>query len=98
MTWFDAYDHALAPLLAARKCLALLTAAEHTGMLTALREERTPDDLAADLGLAPDVVAAACRALRACEVLEERPAPGGATYRLGEAWRTLTGPAAFSPF
>jgi SAM-dependent methyltransferase len=91
--FFEAYDGVLTPLFTAGNLVELVTGADRSGLMAALREPVSLADLVRRSGLAREMVHAICRALWVNAVVEE--VDGG--YRLTGAWRALTGPAAFVP-
>ena len=93
MTWFEAYERSLLPLLAPAEMFGLLTSVEASGMLAALRTASTAEDIAVTTGQPPHLVRAVVRALVAHDiaVLE------GQKYRLSPDWMVLSDEAAFSP-
>jgi hypothetical protein len=89
--FFTAYDDVLAPLLAADGFLAVLTGAERAGLLAALREPRTREDLAVITGMPLGRLGTICEVLALHDVLET----DAGRHVLTPSWLTLTGPAAF---
>ena len=93
ISYDDAYDDVLAPLFLARGLLDLIHTAEVTGMMTSLREPRTPGELGRLAGLSEVAVSSLLEALEVNSVVE---CEAGA-YRLTARWLVLTGDAAMSP-
>jgi SAM-dependent methyltransferase len=89
----DAYDSVLAPLFLARGLLDLIHTAEATGMMTALRAARAPDELGRLAGLSEVAVSSLLEALEVNSVVERE----AGAYRLTAPWLVLTGDAAMSP-
>src|SRR5689334_21568643 len=92
MSFFEAHDATLRPLLAARGLLDVVHVAERTGLMQALREPVGREALAATSGLAAESVGALLDVLEVNGVVVG--VDGG--LRLSEPWQVLTGPAAFS--
>jgi SAM-dependent methyltransferase len=93
LSFDDAHDAVLGPLLLARGVLDLVHVAQERGLLTALREPSTAPDLAAATGLPAVAVASLVEALELNEVVER----SGDGYRLSAPWMVLTGDTAMSP-
>jgi SAM-dependent methyltransferase len=90
-TFFDAYYGVLRPLVGAHGLVHLLQGAQAAGLLAALREPATTDQLVAATGLPRRRVRAVCGALVVHDVVE----PVGDGHRLTAAWRTLLAPDAY---
>jgi len=93
ISYDDAYDDVLAPLFLARGLLDLIHTAEVTGMMTSLREPRTPGELGRLAGLSEVAVSSLLEALEVNSVVERE----AGAYRLTARWLVLTGDAAMSP-
>ena len=93
MSWFEAYDRVLEPLLGPASLLAALEAAENAGLLSALRTQATVADLASATGQEAGVITAICHALDLYDVVDRVHD----RYCLTSDWMLLTDEAAFSP-
>lgn len=93
MSWFEAYDRALAPLLGPSALVAVLEAAEGAGVLAGLRTPTTVEELAASTSQDAHVLAAICHALDLYDVVDR----DGEHYCLTPDWMLLSDDAAFSP-
>ena len=93
MSWFEAYERSLRPLLGPADLLAVLSAAESAGIVQALRTPSTPAEIAVRVGRSEPVLRAVCHALAVYDVavLED------GRYRLAPDWMVLSDEAAFSP-
>ena len=92
MSWFEAYDATVRPLLAARGVLDVVHAAETSGLMAALRDGGTPAALVAACRLDPDRAAELLTVLELSGVVER----DGETLCLNAAWSVLTGDRAFA--
>ncbi|HVU73356.1 MAG TPA: class I SAM-dependent methyltransferase [Mycobacteriales bacterium] len=90
-SFFEAYDEALTPLIAANNLLQLVARAEDVGLLGALREPSPVAELAAQVGVDADTASTLCTALFAWGIVDE----GEGGYRLTAPWRALTDDGAF---
>lgn len=93
MSWFEAYDRVLEPLLGPASLLAAVEAAEKAGVLAQLRTPTTVDELAAATSQEAPVLAALCHALDLYDVVDR----DGERYCLTADWMVLSDEAAFSP-
>src|SRR3954468_19233125 len=93
MSWLEASEQVLDPLVNARMLLALVDGAQAAGLFRALQGSSTVADLARETGLSEQRVRDVCAALVANEVAEL----DGSLVRLTPAWAALSGPAAFAP-
>ena len=90
-SFFEAYDEVLAPLLGQHGLTHLLAGAEDVGLLAALHDASTVDDLAGTTGLSTRRVRTLLDALVTFGVVEEVDG----THRLSPAWAALHAPDAF---
>jgi SAM-dependent methyltransferase len=93
LSYDDAYDAVLGPLVLARGVLDLVHAAQESGLLAALRETALPGALSEITGIPEVAVSSLLEALEVNDVLVR--VDGG--YRLRPAWLVVTGDTALSP-
>lgn len=91
--FFDALDTALAPLLTARRVLAVVERAERDGLLQELRDGADIAQLAQKAGVSEESAGILCAALAANGIAEV----DAAGFRLTPPWRALTAAGAFVP-
>ena len=90
LNFFAAFDRVL-PTLTSTGLVALVRGAERAGLMHALIDPATVEEVAERTGLAEDRVEALCEALATFDVL----VTGGSRYQLSPVWQALTGPGAF---
>ena len=93
LSWFEAVERSLDPLLNASALLALVEGAEACGLLRAMRVGTTAEAVARETGLTEDRVSDVCAALVSGGVVER----DGSLLRLAPDWDVITGAAAFAP-
>ena len=92
LSWFQAYDAVLVPVLGHHGLVDVLSGAESSGALEALRRSVDVDELAAATGLSGARAQSLVDVLVAHQVVEA----DGALHRLAPAWQALMQPDAFA--
>jgi SAM-dependent methyltransferase len=90
-TWFEAYDGVLTPVLGPHGLVNVLLGADSRGVLTALVEPTTLDELTARTGLPQGRV----RTLLHTLVVHDVAHDSGGRYQLTEPWQALMSSSAF---
>lgn len=90
-TWFEAYDDVLTPVLGPHGLVNVLLGADSAGVLTALAEAMTLDELAARTGLHEE----RARTLLHTLVVHEVVQVSGDRYELTAPWQALMSSGAF---